>query len=69
MSIGGSVLASSLAEHGLIDEYRLYIVPIILGRGKPMFQLHDRINLSLVGVQKFSSGVVLLHYRRGDSRQ
>jgi dihydrofolate reductase len=69
LSIGGAALASTLAEHGLIDEYRLYVVPIILGGGKPMFQLHHRINLSLVEIRKFSSDVVLLHYRRRDSRQ
>jgi dihydrofolate reductase len=64
LSIGGSALASTLSEHGLIDEYRLYMVPIILGGGKPMFQLQNRINLSLVEVKKFKSGVVLLRYRR-----
>ena len=69
LSIGGATLASTLADHGLIDEYRLYIVPIILGGGKQMFQLHDRINLSLIEVRRFSSDVVLLHYRRRDSRQ
>jgi dihydrofolate reductase len=64
LSIGGGALASTLAEHGLIDEYRLYVVPIILGSGKPMFQLRDRINLSLVEVRKFTSDAVLLRYRR-----
>jgi dihydrofolate reductase len=65
MSIGGAGLASTLGEGGLIDEYRLYIVPIILGGGKPMFrELCDRINLSLVEVQRFASDVVLLRYRR-----
>jgi dihydrofolate reductase len=70
VSIGGARLASTLAEGGLIDEYRLYITPIILGGGKSMFrQLRDRINVSLVDVQKFASDVVLLRYRRTDSRQ
>src|SRR5262249_16990376 len=48
LSIGGAALASTLAEQGLIDEYRLYVVPIMLGGGKPMFQLQHRIKLSLV---------------------
>ena len=69
LSVGGAALASILAEQGLIDEYRLYVVPIILEGGKPMFQLHDRISLSLVEVRKFSSDVALLRYRRRDSRQ
>lgn len=68
MSIGGTALASALAESGLIDEFRVYIVPIILGGGVPMFrQLRARINVALVEVQKFTSGVVLLRYRRTDS--
>jgi dihydrofolate reductase len=69
LSIGGAALASTLAEHGLINEYRLYVVPIILEGGKEMFQLRDRINLSLVEVRRLSSDVVLLHYRRCDWRQ
>ena len=64
LSIGDSMLASTLARHGLIDEYRTYVVPIILGAGKPMFQIPDRINLSLIETRRFSPGVVLLHYRR-----
>jgi dihydrofolate reductase len=68
MSIGGAALASALAESGLIDEYRLYVVPIILGGGRPMFrQLRARINLALVEVQTFASGVVLLRYQRAAS--
>jgi riboflavin biosynthesis pyrimidine reductase len=35
--LGGPVLAQSLAEAGLIDEYQLYLRPVALGRGKPFF--------------------------------
>ena len=35
--VGGTVLAQSLAEAGLIDEYRLYLRPVVLGGGKPFF--------------------------------
>jgi dihydrofolate reductase len=35
--VGGPVLAQSLAEAGLIDEYRLYLRPVVLGGGKPFF--------------------------------
>jgi len=67
MSIGGAELASSLADAGLIDEFRLYFVPTILGGGKPMFHLHERIKLTPVEMRQFSSGVVLLRYQRADA--
>ena len=37
IAIGGPDLARSLTDLGLIDEYRLYLHPIVLGRGKPFF--------------------------------
>ena len=61
MFVGGPNLASTFMKLGLIDEYWLYVNPIILGGGKPMFpQLGDRINLKLIETQRFGSGVVLL---------
>ena len=65
MSVGGAGLASSFMQLGLIDEYRLYIHPVILGGGKPMFgRLQDKIDLQLVETRRFGSGVVLLRYQR-----
>ena len=70
MGIGGSDLALTLAEAGLIDEYRLYFAPVFLGSGKPMLvQLRERINLELIEMRGFNSGTVLLHYRRIDPVQ
>lgn len=64
MSVGGAGLASAFLQLGLIDEYRLYIHPVVLGNGKPMFpNLRDRIRLQLVETRTFGSGVVLLAYR------
>src|SRR5258708_23894780 len=37
IQVGGTVLAQSLTEAGLIDEYRLYLRPVVLGSGKPFF--------------------------------
>ena len=37
IQVGGPVLAQSLTEAGLIDEYRLYLRPVVLGGGKPFF--------------------------------
>jgi dihydrofolate reductase len=70
LSVGGAGLASSFMQLGLIDEFRLYFHPVVLGRGKPMFhELKDKINLQLVETHTFGSGVVLLSYQRADARQ
>ena len=70
LSLGGPTIASTFMQLGLIDEVRLYIHPIILGGGKPMFQtLHDRINLQLVETHTFGSSVVLLRYRVEDEHR
>lgn len=61
MGVGGLVLASALASAGLIDEYRLYYVPIFLGSGKAAFsQIQNRVSLKPVETRVFSSGTVLL---------
>ena len=61
MSVGGLILASSLASAGLIDEYRLYYVPIFLGSGTAAFsRIQNRVKLKAVETRTFSSGTVLL---------
>jgi dihydrofolate reductase len=65
MIVGGAGLAASFMRLSLIDEYRLYLHPLILGGGKPMFHpLLNKINLQLVETHPFGSGVVLLRYQR-----
>ncbi|MGD0751977.1 MAG: dihydrofolate reductase family protein [Anaerolineales bacterium] len=67
MSVGGAGLAASFMRLGLIDEYRLYLHPVLLGGGKPMFgPLQDKINVELVETHSFGSGVVLLRYRQAN---
>lgn len=61
MSIGGYDLASDLASAGLIDEYRLYYVPIFLGSGKAAFsKISQRVKLKPMETRIFSSGTVLI---------
>jgi dihydrofolate reductase len=68
MSVGGSGLAASFMRLGLIDEYQLYLRPILLGGGKPMFPpLDESVRLQLVETHIFGSGVVLLKYKRSES--
>jgi dihydrofolate reductase len=65
MAVGGASLAASFMRLGLIDEIHLYLVPVLLGGGKPMFgALDDPIRFELVDIQKFGGGVVLLRYCR-----
>jgi dihydrofolate reductase len=65
LAVGGAGLASSLMKVGLIDEYRLFVSPIVLGDGTPFFPpLASRINLELVETRTFGSRVVFLRYRQ-----
>ena len=65
LAVGGAGLASSLMKLGFIDEYRLFVSPVILGGGTPYFPaLDERINLELVETRTFGSRVVYVRYRR-----
>ena len=61
IEVGGPDLAGSLTDLGLIDEYRLYIHPIVLGRGKPFFA-GPRPRLRLVSNGLVGEDVVVLTY-------
>jgi dihydrofolate reductase len=65
LAVGGAGLASGCTELGLIDEYRLFVSPVVLGGGTPYFPaLDERINLELLETQTFGSRVVYVRYRR-----
>lgn len=60
---GSGRLVSSFIQSDLIDEYQLWIHPVILGRGRPLFKNpHPRMNLRLTDSVLFTSGVVSLSY-------
>ena len=62
--VGGGDLIQQFIAGNLIDEFRLFVHPIILGNGIPLFTLHSqRINLTFAGSQSFPSGLVELRYR------
>jgi len=65
LAVGGAGLASTLIKLGLIDEYRLFVSPVLLGGGTPYFPaLEERIDLELVETRTFGSRVVYVRYRR-----
>jgi dihydrofolate reductase len=64
LAVGGAGLASTFIKLGLIDEYRLFVSPVVLGGGTPYFPAVDeRINLELVETRTFGSRVVYLRYQ------
>jgi len=63
--LGSANLASTFRQLGLIDEYRVMVNPIILGKGNPLFPNSDkRENLSLYNSRTFHNGNVLVIYRK-----
>jgi dihydrofolate reductase len=61
---GSAALCSTLTRHGLIDEYRLGVTPVVLGAGTPLFKPGpDRLRLKLVSARPLRSGCVILSYR------
>jgi dihydrofolate reductase len=60
---GSSDLAVTFIQHGLLDEFRIMVNPVVLGNGKPLFKgIKDRLNLKLLKTKTFRSGNVLLYY-------
>jgi dihydrofolate reductase len=63
VAVGGAGLAASVID--LIDEFRLFVNPVAIGRGTPFFPVRDeRIGLDLVETRTFAGRVVYLRYRR-----
>jgi dihydrofolate reductase len=62
--ICGPELLATLIPHDLVDEYRLLVVPVVLGQGRPLFErIQDRLRLELRDSRVFDSGVVALRYQ------
>ena len=60
---GNGPLDATLMEHGLIDEFHLFLTPVAIGKGKHLFESIDTApHLRLVDVTRFDSGVVILVY-------
>ena len=61
---GSLTLVPDLIAAGVVDEYRLFVYPVVLGRGQRLFQdATDVPRLELVETRPFASGIVLMRYR------
>jgi dihydrofolate reductase len=62
MFVGGADLAAEFQRLGLVDEYRVYVHPVVIGAGKPLFPPGSTLDLTLAGARTFGNGVTLLRY-------
>jgi dihydrofolate reductase len=61
--VGSGSLVSQLAEEGLIDEYQIVVFPVVLGKGRTMFDgIKEMLTLKLTKTRTFGNGNVLLCY-------
>ena len=64
LSVGGAALAAQAIKAELVDEYQLFLVPVVVGGGKRCPPANDvRVNLELLNERRFRNGTVYLHYR------
>jgi dihydrofolate reductase len=63
--LGSGTVVKQLAELGLIDEYLLIVVPVVLGAGKSMFADVGTMDLTLQESRQFKNGIVALNYKPG----
>jgi dihydrofolate reductase len=65
IAVGGAGLARACMELELVDEWRLFAIPVLLGGGTPYFPpLEKGVDLELIETRPFGSRVVYLRYRR-----
>lgn len=68
--LGGVSLAGEFLRHDLVDEFRLYVHPVLIGRGRPAFTQFEAMRLTplrLIETHTFGNGVVLLRHARSAS--
>ena len=64
LTVGGPELAAQAIEAGLVDEYQLFLVPVVVGGGKRWLPGNGvRVNLELLDERRYRNGTVYLHYR------
>ena len=64
VTVGGPELAAQAIRAGLVDDYEMFVVPVVVGAGKQSLPHGGRIELELLDERRFRNGTVFLHYRR-----
>ncbi|ODT64989.1 MAG: riboflavin biosynthesis protein RibD [Pelagibacterium sp. SCN 63-23] len=62
ISVSGATLGSSLLRQGLVDEVGLYLIPVAVGQGTPMFQVGELTRFERKQVRAFENGVVFMRF-------
>jgi len=60
--VGGAELAASFFRAGLVDQVWIYVMPVVIGAGRSLFEPGQTLDLELIGSQAFGNGVVELRY-------
>ncbi|RRB07326.1 dihydrofolate reductase family protein [Larkinella rosea] len=61
---GGATMVSSLIKSGIIDEYHLFVNPVVLGTGMPIWHvIQEQLKLKLIKMTTSSTGIVILCYQ------
>lgn len=63
ITVGGPTLAAQAIRSGLVDEYHLFVMPMMLGGGRRVLPSNVCIKLDLLDERRFADGMVCLHYR------
>jgi dihydrofolate reductase len=66
ITVAGAGLAASLSRLRLIDEYQLFMHPVVLGGGKPFFEAGTSVKLKPLGTENLAQDVILLRYAPAD---
>jgi dihydrofolate reductase len=67
LSVGGAELAAQTIKDGIVDEFHLFVNPVVVGGGTSTLPDNIRLDLELLDEHRFSGGVVHLHYRQTDA--
>lgn len=68
--LGSGSIVSQLAQEGLIDEFQFVVNPVVLGKGRALFEgLMDQLRLRLASSRAFANGKVFLSYGEGDRKR
>ncbi len=65
ITVGGPALAAQAIKAGLVDEWQLFVTPVVVGGGTQALPNHVHLTLELLDERRFRNGVVYLHYRTG----